>query len=273
MGIIRAPMVDGLDEFCAIRVGMLPKMISSDLAASIEYIKGEYLGIRNDSSAPARQRYERCLFRLYEAYYLVAPYVNELDACGFAFDDIYYCQMKLMASSNYDIDLGQKEYERALELIKEGNYVEAGKHFKKGAINGNSACQYNYAITVSNGEGVLSDPLEGAFWYFAAAQGDHAKAMNNLAIAYRRGLGVFPSGEMMLYWYAKASYLLFPDAIFNLGLSLQNEEVLRGNASIGNNLKVCARELNNSTYQTYAQKIAKEVIKILEGHVYNILRE
>ena len=269
MNIRREPVTEGLDSFCAISVSTLSRMVSDDLYTSLEYVRDEYLGIRNDQFAPARQRYEQCLFRLYEAIYLVTPHVS-IDVRGFVFDDAYHDQMVEAAREKYDTSEAEREYEIALGLIGERRYHAASGHFEKGALLGHSASQFNYGISVLNGEGLPADPLESAFWFFMSAKNNNPKAMVNLAVSYRRGTGVHPNGELMLYWYAKAALQLFPDGVFNLGLSLQNEEVLRGNSSVGTNLKMCADQLDNCDYQRYAQSVATQILNVLADHVYNV---
>ena len=270
MEIRREPYTEDLDFFNKMSVDMLPRFISEDLPASIGMLKDEYLGIRNDSFEDSRKRHEQCLFRLYEAWYLVTPRKPDVDLYGYAFDDDYHASVLAEVSKLYDRALADQEYTAALECVRQKDYDTASKHFKIAAVNGHPAAQYNYGVSVTNGEGMEADATEGAFWYFTAAKNGYTKAMINLAIAYRRGTGVTCDGNMMLYWYATAASLPDPYGVYNLGLSLQNEEVLTGNSGLGTRLKVASERLDEDEVRVFAQRIASQVIDIMKKHAYNI---
>ena len=59
--------------------------------------------------------------------------------------------------------------------------------------------------------------------------------------------------------------------VYNLGLSLMNEEILRGNALVGRRLKEMAGSTDDdSRFREYAVTIANQVLGILRDHVFNI---
>jgi TPR repeat protein len=158
----------------------------------------------------------------------------------------------------------------ALEAVKAKDYVTAGRHFKNAALCGHVDAQYNYGVSLSNGELGEADPLEGAFWYFMAARGGNAKAMVNLAIAYRRGTGVSENGPMMLYWYAKGATVPSPYAVYCLGLCLKDEEVIPNNVSLGRTLIIFSERLCDDRACNFVKETAEKIIDALRDHAYNI---
>lgn len=271
MEINRTPDTEGLNFVEQMSVDMLPAMFTEDGEQTLENLKQAYLGIRNSAMAAARSRAERALFRLYEACRLVLPHKKDLDLPGYAFDNAYYAAVNAEIEACFDKDLAEAEYELALAAVREKDYAAAGAHFRTAAQNGHPAAQYNYGVTVANGEtGDAPDALEGAFWYYKSAHSGYEKAMINLAVAYRRGSGVFTSGVLMLYWYAKAAELLYPYGIHNLGLCLANEEVISGNAPVGRRLISAAREPDGESNREFAASVASQVLAILQKHVYNV---
>lgn len=271
MEINRTPDTTGLNFMEEISAGMIVAFFTEDGEQSLANLKAEYQNFKNDALAKPRARMERALFRLYEVCRLILPYKNDVDLLGYAFDDDYYANVNAEVSQKYDSALADAEYEQALAAIREKDYAQAGAHFKAAALQGHVAAQYNYGVTIANGEmGDAPDLLEGAFWYYKAAKGGYAKAMINLAIAYRKGLGVHADGKMMIHWYATAANEEHPYGIYNLGLCLANEEVLGGNAIIGRKLMECAERLQDPSMCEYATNIASQIINILQEHVYNV---
>lgn len=268
--INRLPKTDGLDSMLSIFVDVLALKFTPNIDETIRKIRDDYQDVRNESLMSATNRTEQCLFRLYEAKYLILPHCD-VDLEGFAFDDAYHDFVAgKVAAECYDTAKGESEYAKALECVKVRNYEAAGEHFRLAAINGHAAAQYNYGVSVTNGEVGEADALEGAFWYFTAAKNGSEKAMINLAVAYRTGKGVLPNGPMMLHWYATAACIPFPYGVYNLGLCLENEEVIGGNASLGTSLKRASEQLQDDEIRGFAVNIAAQIVSILKEHVYNV---
>ncbi len=265
------PETEGLDFVNRIIVETIPLLLfSGDIDKTVADVRENYESNKNELFIPAAVRAEKCLFRLYEAKYLILPHC-EIDPAGFCFDDDYHAFVCEKVSACYDRARGEEEYAAALRAVREKDYVKAGAHFKEAALCGHVDAQYNYGVSLSNGELGEPDPLEGAFWYFAAARGGNPKAMVNLAIAYRNGTGVYGNGPMMLYWYAKAATVPFPYAVYCLGLCLQNEEVISNNAGVGYRLKVSSERLMDGDSRTFAVGIAEQIIELLSPHtLYNV---
>lgn len=270
MDIRTMPFTDNLEFPNKMVVDMLPIYFAETIDASIENIKNEYQNTKNDFFLPAICRMEQCLFRLYEAKYFVLPHKRDINIYGYAFDDAYHAEVNKEVEKFFDKDYAQSEYDAAIEFVHEKNYEEAGKHFGNAAFNGHVAAQYNYGVSVANGEIGEKDTTEGAFWYFMAAKGGYEKAMINLAIAYRNGTGLYPNGYMMMYWYATAALIPFPYGVYNLGLTLINDEVFVGYAAIGRQLKLCSERLDDITFREYACDTASLILERLEKYVFNV---
>ncbi|MBQ2988626.1 MAG: sel1 repeat family protein [Clostridia bacterium] len=263
------PETDGLDFINKLTVETLPLFFSSDVDETILKMKENYESSKNDAFRPAAARTEKALFRLYEAKYMILPHVG-VDLCGFCFDDAYHDAAVRQTAECYDRQYAEAEYGAALAAVREKDYVTAGAHFKNAALCGHRDAQYNYGVSLSKGELGEPDPLEGAFWYFIAAKGGNAKAMVNLAIAYRTGRGVSANGPMMIYWYAKAATIPFPYAVYCLGLCLQNEEVLTEQTLLGRTLKVSSERLDEPERREFAVNVAQQIIKAIKDYTYHI---
>lgn len=269
MEIKRSPDTTGMDPYEAIMADMLVMQFTKSIDETIIRVKASYRDYRNDGFRTARLITEKTLFRLYELKYFVLPHLPDTDLLAFAFDETYRIISLAKAFASFDKDLAETEYNAALCHVKEKNYSEAGKHFFNAAINGHTAAQYNYGVSLANGELGEADPTEAAFWYYVAATKGNEKAIVNLAIAYRNGTGLYPDRSMMAYWYTKGAMIPFPYAVYNLGLILQYEEVLPGNSGIGRNLKEASEKLFDEGFRNYALLIASKVFDIVKQEALN----
>ncbi|MDO4167933.1 MAG: tetratricopeptide repeat protein [Eubacteriales bacterium] len=237
----------------------------------IQISRIQYENINNDYFAEAKKRLEIFLFRLYECKYLLVDKIKDFDRKRYLLEDSYYQKTWIKLRSRMDLKTGQKAYEKGVTCVREKNYAKAGEFFRIAAMAGDSDGQFNYGVTVSNGEGCEIDELEGAFWYWEAAKHGNSKAMMNLAIAYRNGSGVKADGVQMLWWYAcSAGMLDNPVAVYNLGLCLKHEEVLAGKEIIGRRLIDASNAMLDEREKQFVTQIAKQVKEILEEYVYNI---
>lgn len=244
--------------------------VTDDVENNITDCRSQYENINNDMFEESKQRLEVFLFRLYEFKYYVLPNHKDVSCHDFLTNDDYYKELMTKIQENLDAEAGLLYCMQALEYIKTKNYDEAGKLFFKSALCGNRGGQFNYGVTVSNGEGCEADSLEGAFWYWMAAKNGNAQGMMNLGIAYRNGSGVKESGDQMLYWYARAAATLtVPEAVYNLGLSLKHEEVLDGNVKAGLMLIQASEELEEEAASEFVIHVTSRIISILSPYVYN----
>lgn len=99
---------------------------------------------------------------MYEAKYLVCPHYD-IDPLGFVFDDKYHDFCVQEASAAYDSTDAEHNFSLAQECIADNNYFEAGNYYKKAALQGHIRGQYNYGVTLSNGESGEKEPLEEKF--------------------------------------------------------------------------------------------------------------
>lgn len=265
----RAPSSEDMDFLNAMLVDMIPGMFVSDIDETIKNLRQEYLTAKNDACLPATSAREKCLFRLFEAKYLILPHKKDLDLLAFAFDDDYYACAQTEAVSKYDQAYAKEEFEKAILLVHEKNYTEAAKHFENAALNGLASAQFDYAVALANGETSKTDELLAAFWYFMSAKAGYSKAMINLAIAYRRGSGVYPNRYLMLHWYSKAALLGDPHGVRNMGLVMKNQEVFSGYSSIGNDLITLANGLEDENVLNLVKTIANKLIELMAPYAIN----
>lgn len=237
----------------------------------IEVSRMQYENINNDFFKEAKNKLEVFLFRLYECKFLIGDRISDFNRERYLTDDAYYKETWKTLRDLMDVERGEQAYQKGVSYIKEKNYEEAGKYFREAALAGNADGQYNYGLTVSNGEGCEADPLEGAFWYWEAAKRENFKAMMNLGVAYRNGNGVKESGIQMLWWYAcSANSLENPVAVYNLGLCLKHEEVLSGSQAVGIALIRASDEMEMDRARKYVQDTTDQLKKMLEKYVYNV---
>ncbi len=251
----------------------IPDEFTGDLDRDIVHIRELYTMIDPDTLLePSRRKLERILFRLYQYKYFVLGRTQQQDHMQFWLDDAYYERIMTEVNALQDPDAMDAHMKQALHLIREQDYAGAGVYFKEAALCGSPDGQYDYALTLSNGEGCEADPLEGAFWYWLSARNGYHKAMYNLGVAYRFGKGVGASLTQMMYWYAMAARTLQnPMAVHSLGLSLRDQEIFRGNQVIGRNMMLAADNMgDNGPYDEYILRIADQIIDNLKSRAYNI---
>ncbi|CAJ1409193.1 unnamed protein product [Effrenium voratum] len=97
--------------------------------------------------------------------------------------------------------------------------------YRRAAELGSATGQFLLGLAYSNGDGVVRNISEASIWLSrAAAQGSSnfakaSKAMYNLAIAYREGLGIAQDAEQSFQWCKKAAQGDHPKAMFNLAVA------------------------------------------------------
>ncbi len=84
----------------------------------------------------------------------------------------------------------QLEFNRAVTLYENQQYVEAAELFDSLANQGHLDAQNNLATLFQTGRGVPKNYVEAAKYYLLAAQGGHLEAAANLSTLYRLGVGV-----------------------------------------------------------------------------------
>lgn len=260
-----------LDEMNQITIQTALYAATASIDEGIKISRMQYENIRNDYFKESVQALETFLFRLYECKYLFKDKVVDFDRPRYLTDDEYYHKIWWEFYGSLDENCGKDAFEQGVALVQKKDYVGAGVYFRESALSGNVEGQYNYGVTISNGEGCEADALEGAFWYWESAKRGNSKGMMNLAINYRNGEGVKSNGIQMLYWYAcSAAQLDNPIAVYNLGLSLKHGEVLKGNEKIGVLLIDASDNLEREKEREFVDKMAGKVRMILEEYVYNM---
>lgn len=103
------------------------------------------------------------------------------------------------------------DHEKAVEL-----YMIAAEH-------GDSGAQYNLAVSLANGRGIMRNDAEAVRLYKLAAAQGYAKAQCALGFMYEHGRGVKKSQDMACSLYQIAAAQGEMDAAFNLA-SLRAEQ-------------------------------------------------
>ncbi|MBR1740334.1 MAG: sel1 repeat family protein [Lachnospiraceae bacterium] len=238
---------------------------------AIEIIRKGYLEIHDDGFAKAKGILEQFLFRYYEIVYLyMENIIEDFDKKAYVTEDSCYKEYWKKLCEKQNTETAEMLYDLGVHEVRNKDLYKAGVFFSQAAALGDSDGQYNFGITVTNGEGVTADPLKGSFWYWEASKHGNPKAMMNLAIAYRNGTGVHENGVQMLYWYAKsASTLKNPVAVYNLGLSLKHEEVVEGMGKIGQILIDSSDYMDSEEVQRFVYETSCQIMGALEKLVYN----
>lgn len=237
----------------------------------ITAIRECYEGIHNNFFQPAQKYLEIFLFRFYEIkFFQIEKWLEEFDRKRYLTDEAYYQEKWKEIDGKWDSEVSAMLYDLGVYNVEMKDLEKAGVFFREAAILGDSDGQYNYGITLTNGEGVTPDTLQGSFWYWEAAKHGNSKAMLNLAIAYRNGDGVRVDNIQMLYWYVKsASTLENPKAVYNLGLTLKYEEVIEGTADIGEILIESSGYMDNEEVRDFITNLTSRMLQVLQETVYN----
>ena len=195
--------------------------VNTDVDASLQRVEAQYRSIRNSFFKVAERRMELLLYRLYDVKFYAARAGVE-DTVRYVLDDEYFDAQQAQLKTVNDEEKSNALYEQAVLRVQAKDYAEAGRLFLEAAQYGHVAAQYNYGVSVANGEVGDADPLQACYWYWKAARGGSVKAKINLGIAYRSGTGVKADGDQMLYLYASAAVELEPTAVYNLGDALMH---------------------------------------------------
>ena len=237
--------------------------LSGNFDDDIQMLKSEYAACANTVFA---EFYETLIFRVYRAKFLIAPkmpnfrYKEYVDSQSQYFETCNELVEKL-----FDQQKAEQFYADALKYVAMKDYASAGASFYASAIEGNVNAQYNYGVSVYNGEVGEPDYLESAFWYLMASLGGNAKAMSNLGIQYRNGVGVKQNLNQMMYWYAKGAQMFMPSIVHDVGLVLANEEVeaFAGNASIGRAFLQAEYRLDEPDVREFVTDNTEQIIEAL----------
>ena len=109
------------------------------------------------------------------------------------------------------------QLELGMRSVKEKDYAEAVKWFRKAADKGNAEAQCMLGVCYAKGQGVEKDPKQAVGWYRKAADQGQKEAQGNLAQCYTDGQGVPKDLEKAVYWSRKAADQGNANAQNNLG--------------------------------------------------------
>lgn len=128
--------------------------------------------------------------------------------------------------------VGEMYRDESAECLRKGNafysgdgvpqdYEQAATCFRKAAVLGNVAAQYNLGLLYAHGRGVSQNAAEAVKWYRRAAVGGDADAQNNIGFAYEYGHGVTQNYAEAVKWYERSANQGNVYALSNLGLMYQ----------------------------------------------------
>ena len=83
--------------------------------------------------------------------------------------------------------------------------AEAARWYRRAAVQGLSAAQFNLGTLHETGVGMSQDYRQAADWYRRAAEQGHAAAQNNLGLLYANGQGVTHDPVIAYAWYTVAA--------------------------------------------------------------------
>lgn len=93
----------------------------------------------------------------------------------------------------------------AVEAYERGDYKIAFQQFSQLAKDGDIDAQLNLAIMYKKGLGVPKDELQSAKWYFKAAEQGDSQAQLNLGAMFAHGEGVIKDELQAYFWWLLAS--------------------------------------------------------------------
>ncbi|SEH08660.1 serine/threonine-protein kinase [Candidatus Venteria ishoeyi] len=98
------------------------------------------------------------------------------------------------------------DYIAALLAYRSGNHQVALDKLRQLAADGYIEAQFTLANLYDQGApGLAEDNRQAVHWYHEAAEQDHAKAQNNLAVMYEHGEGIAEDRQQAISWYRKAA--------------------------------------------------------------------
>ena len=187
-------------------IDKIPEAVSAkDISHILRELRSIYQNPENHKYESAMMIVEKYLFRAYEFLYFVGNSGAVVDYDTFFFDEEVHKNVLCSAKERLDPEDARLAREKGHAMVTLHMPEAAGLFFRQAALGGDCNGAYEYGVTLSRGEGVPADELEGAFWYWTAAVGGHTNAMVNLAIDYRSGTGVCADGMSMIYWYLKSA--------------------------------------------------------------------
>jgi len=110
----------------------------------------------------------------------------------------------------------------ALSSVESGDYVSAYTQFKQLAEQGDAEAQYNVAILLKSGNGVMQNPNKAVNWFRKAADQGLAAAQYDLGLMYDNAIGVEQNYGYAVVWYKKAAMQGHALAQTNLGVQFAN---------------------------------------------------
>ena len=251
-------------------IDRIPEAVSTgDVSHIIRTLAEIYQDPENHKYQSAMMIIEKYLFRAYELQYFVDGSGAEFAYDEFFFDEEVHKAVVTAAKSRFDADEAHLEYEKGSAMVSLHMAETAGLFFRKAAMQGDIKGAYEYGVTLSRGEGVEADELEGAFWYWTAACGGHSNAMVNLAIGYRSGTGVCADSMSMIYWYLKSAAAGNRTGLMASGSCLSQGLGIPGIKEVGDYILLQAMKNLSEEEEAGLNDLLLQLCGTLEPYIYN----
>jgi hypothetical protein len=137
--------------------------------------------------------------------------------------------------------------------IKATITTNASKWYRRAAEQGHVSSQYNLALNIFYGQGILQDYTEAVRWYRKAAEQGFAEAQYNLGFMYEKGMGVPQDYVQAHKWFNLAASRLQGK---KRNVSVQNRNVVEKRitpAQVAEAQKL-AREWKPKTWKELSQQ-------------------
>jgi len=114
----------------------------------------------------------------------------------------------------------QAQYEQAVSLSRADGIVDQAHIaalYKDAAEKGHWPSMHNLAVRYYQGNGIEESDEKSLYWYRQIEAFDIPDGYTNMALVYRKGIGVAKDPDKALEYISKAAQLGDPDAQFMLG--------------------------------------------------------
>ena len=111
-----------------------------------------------------------------------------------------------------------RTFQRAMRVLKDGDYDSAFELWHEAAEQGHVHAQYNLGIAYAHGIGVAVDIRQAVYWWHQAAEQGNTDAQYNLGALYAEGRGVDKDLDAASLWWYRAAIGGDAAAQYNLGL-------------------------------------------------------
>ena len=125
------------------------------------------------------------------------------------------------------------DFDKGIAAYQANDLPLAYKEFRASADEGHADSQFNVALMLEKGIGVVKDEKKSVAWYEKSAVNGNAAAQFNLGVLYENGRGTAVDFEKANEWYRKAAVQGDALAIGNLGMLYLRGDGVKANPVAG----------------------------------------